>query len=103
VCPATPQQSKESNPLASYPSLLIQTDLYDFVMIKKATRFHQLSLLLLESVSSFALGQFPTRSAYGWFCLIKVRNRNMARPSTDERYGYQYFQSHAARQDNVWL
>lgn len=78
VCPATSHQSKESNPSVSYPSLLIQTHLYDFVTIKKARRFHQISLLLLVSVSGFALGQLPNTSAYGWFCLVKVRNRNIA-------------------------
>lgn len=78
ACPATPHQSKESNPSVSYPSLLIQTGLYDLVMIKKATRFHQLSLLHRIPVSGFALGQFPNTSAYGCFSLVKVRNRNTA-------------------------
>lgn len=61
---------------ASYPSPLIQTDLSDFVVIKKSMRFHQLSLPLLLSV--FVLGQFPNTSVYGWFCLVQVRNRNIA-------------------------
>lgn len=75
VCPATPHQSKESNPSEGYLALLIQTDLYDFVMIRKATRFH---LLLLVSVLGFAVGQFPNTSTHGCFCLVKARNRNVA-------------------------
>lgn len=63
-------------------------------------RLHQLSLLLL--LSAFALGQFPNTSAYGLFCLVKVRNRNIAHP-IDEQYRSQYFQSHPVWQDNVWL